>query len=132
MAQPTIMIVAEAYAVTMSAVLDAMGRGHGTFSRRALAAVIDPLTITHRATRDMGAEEEFAAQARAMAENRDLPPINGVWGENGVPTAAEAQEAMEHFTVVCASGPGVDMNALHLATLASMGLVDWYPPEEEE
>lgn len=132
MAQPTIMIITEAHKHTMSAVLEAMGRGAGTFTRRALASVSDPLTITHRATRDMGAEEVFAAQARAMAENRDLPPITGTWGENGVPTAAEAQEAMAHFTVVCASGPGVDMQALHIATITAMGLVDWYPPEEDE
>jgi hypothetical protein len=52
----------------------------------------------------MNADVELEAAWRAMASRNDLPAITGVWGENGVISAADAQAAMSGLSVHSVAG----------------------------
>jgi len=90
--------IATAAAVThVNAVLEAMGRGPGSLTRKA-TNVPNPAwdaTPTHWYMSDQGVTAEFQAQLLGFS-NGDLPPLppGTVWGENGVISAADALAAI--------------------------------------
>ncbi len=97
MLAPTICICTAAAKTDLNRVWDAMGQGPNTFSVALCAD--DPGATwetppTHYLMQDMGAQQTDVDIWTAMAQNNDLPPISGVWGEDGVITAAEAQTAI--------------------------------------
>ncbi len=78
-------------------VLEAMGRGPNSLSRKATSTP-NPTwetAATHKYMSDQGVTGEFAAILLGFA-NGDLPPLPDgvVWGENGIISAADALEAI--------------------------------------
>jgi hypothetical protein len=110
MALNVIAIGAAAYAANINAVLEAMGRGPGSLSRK-LTTVVDPEwteeSVTHYFMSDQGVTEEFVTILLGFP-NGDLPPLpeGTVWGENGVISAQDAIEAIDgaNFKVFVSSG----------------------------
>jgi hypothetical protein len=90
--------IATAAAVTnVNLVIEAMGRGPGSISRKA-TTVANPAwtaTPTHFYMSDQSATPELQAIFLGFA-NGDLPPLpeGVVWGENGVISAADALDAI--------------------------------------
>ena len=102
---PCILIVTATHAVDMSAVFAAQGRGPSTFTQgRRLVAVGTTSPVVARLAQDMSATTALEAAWRAMAADNDLPAISGVWGENGVISAADAQAAMAGLSVHSVAG----------------------------
>jgi hypothetical protein len=102
---PCILIVTATHAADMSAVLEAQGRGPNTFTQgRRLVDVGSTSPVVARLTQDMSATATLEAAWRAMADDNDLPAITGVWGENGVISAADAQAAMAGLSVHSVAG----------------------------
>ena len=103
----------------VNAVLEAMGRGPGSISRKA-TTVANPAwdaTPTHFFMSDQGVTPEFQAQLLGFA-NGDLPPLpeGVVWGEDGVISAADALAAIAspNFSFASFSGaftPGEQVQA---------------------
>lgn len=91
---PSILIALEAQHVALDAVLQAQGQGAGTFiqGRRVVAAGTSGPVVA-RFAQDMSATPELEASWRAFAQTGDPPEIAGVWGEDGVISAADAQTA---------------------------------------
>jgi hypothetical protein len=100
---PCILIVLTANVTGMNRVIEAQGRGPGTFSRRLVAVDTAGPVIAHFA-QDMSATDALETSWRAMASDRDLPAISGVWGEDGIISAADAQTAMMGLTVHSIAG----------------------------
>jgi hypothetical protein len=105
---PVICIVAAAQKDNANLVWDAWGQGPATFGNLKLTTVVDPVyteTPTHYAMANSGAQDSEVAIMQAMA-NGDLPPISGVWGEDGVIPAADALIAINgaNLQVYSASG----------------------------
>ena len=100
---PCILIVLTANVTGMNRVIEAQGRGPGSFSRRLVAVNTAGPVIAHFA-QDMSATDALETSWRAMASDRDLPAISGVWGEDGIISAADAQTAMTGLTVHSIAG----------------------------
>ena len=100
---PCILIVTTTHVTGMNSVVEAQGRGPGTFSRNLVAAGTTNPVVAHF-SQDMSATDTLEAAWRAMASDRDLPAIAGVWGEDGVISAADAQAAMSGLTVHSVAG----------------------------
>jgi hypothetical protein len=99
------MIVTEAHAVGMSAVLDAQGRGPNTFTGgRQLVAAGTTAPVVARLTHDGNGTTELETEWRAMSNDKDLPKIEGSWGENGVISSLDAENAMGGLTVYSVGG----------------------------
>ena len=90
--------IATAAALTnVNLVLEAMGRGPGSITRKA-TTVADPAwdaTPTHWFMSDQGVTAEFQAQLLGFS-NGDLPPLPDgvVWGVDGVISASDALAAI--------------------------------------
>lgn len=92
---PAIVICAAAHVTNANLVWEAMGRGPNNISRKMCA--IDPeatweTPATHFMMQDMSAQDTNVAIWQGLCEG-DLPPISGVWGEDGVISAGAAQAA---------------------------------------
>lgn len=102
---PSILIVTEAHHIAVDAVLAAQGRGAGAFTMgRHLVAVGTSGPILARMCQDMSATAELEAAWRAYAASGDLPDIVGVWGEDGIISAADAQAASVGLSVHSVAG----------------------------
>lgn len=85
---PRITIAVASAITNLNRIGAAMGAGSVYFSGRKLCA-IDPnatyqTPATHWLSQDMSALDSDAPVFQGMAQNADLPPITGVWGEDGV------------------------------------------------
>ena len=102
---PSILIALEANHIALDRVLEAQGQGSGTFIQgRHLVAIGTSGPILARFAQDMSATAELEASWRAFAANADLPEITGVWGEDNVIGAADAQAASAGLTVHSVAG----------------------------
>lgn len=129
MQAPTICICTAAARTNINLIWEAMGRGPGTFSRKLCA--VDPNATyeepaTHYLMQDMSATDENVAIWSAMAENNDLPPITGTWGEDGVISSQDAQAAISSGNLFVFPAYGLDGEQSELdwrnGVLAGMGL----------
>ena len=107
---PSIVICTAAVRDDINLIWEAMGRGPNNISRKLCA--IDPeatweTPATHYMMQDMTATDADEANWKAMAENNDLPPIEGVWGENGVISASNAQAAISGGNMQVYSAAGL-------------------------
>lgn len=92
---PTILICTDAAVVDVRLVWGAMGQGWDTFGRKLCSSATEatPETPpTHWLMSDAGSQSDMVTAWQAMA-NGDLPQIDGVWGENGIISAAAAMAA---------------------------------------
>ncbi len=122
-----IIAIGKLAAVTnINLVLEAMGRGPGNISRPATSTP-NPTwqtTPTHKYMSDQGVTVEFANILHGFA-NGDLPPLpEGVRGENGIISAADALAAISPANFAFASfneafTPGEQV----AAALDALGLV---------
>lgn len=102
---PSILVVTEAVYQDVERVLEAQGRGAGTFTYGVkLVATGTTTPVTHRMCQDMSATAELEAAWRAYAATGDLPDISGTWGIGGVISAAAAQAAHVGLTVHSVAG----------------------------
>lgn len=102
---PSILVVTEATYQDVERVIEAQGRGPGTFTYgRKLVAVGTTTPVVARMCQDMSATAELEASWRAYAANADLPQITGTWGVGGVINAAAAQAASVGLTVHSVAG----------------------------
>lgn len=122
--QPVICIIAAAAKTNANLVWAAMDRGPDTFS---VPLTSDPApttesVVSHYLMADSSTTVEDVQAWQAMA-NGDLPQINGTWGENGVISAADAQEATSatNLQVYSASGDVTPVQHM-LGILAGRGL----------
>lgn len=122
--QPVIAIAAAATIVNTRKVWEAQDLGPEAFSR---ALTDDPSptpqsTVTHYLMSDDSCTVEMVAAWQRMA-NGGLPEIDGVWGEGGIVSAADAMEATnaDNLQVYSASGNVVPLDHAN-AILASRGL----------
>lgn len=127
---PVVCVVTASAKTNANLVWAAMGRGPDTFSRK-LTTEANPTsgsTVTHYLMADSSSQESDVAAWQAMASG-DLPQIDGVWGENGVIGAADAQAAVSgaNLQVYSASGDVVPLDHCN-AILASRGLY-WVPAD---
>lgn len=104
--RPSILFVTEATYQDVERVIEAQGRGAGTFTYgMKLVSISDPNgPVVARMCQDMTATPALEASWRAYAASGDLPDITGVWGEGGVIGAAAAQAAHTGLTVYSAAG----------------------------
>lgn len=119
-------IGAIAAVTNINLVLEAMGRGPNSLSRKATSTA-NPTwetAATHKYMSDQGVTGEFAAILLGFA-NGDLPPLpeGTVWGENGVISASDALAAItaENFAFASfneAFTPGEQVEA----ALGALGL----------
>lgn len=127
---PVVCIIAAASKDDGNLVWAAQGRGPDTFSRRLTtdSPATTGSTVTHYLMADSSSDASDVAAWQAMADG-DLPQINGVWGENGVIGAAEAQAAVSgaNLQVYSASGDVAPLDHCN-AILLSRGL-SWVPDE---
>lgn len=103
---PCILIATAAVASALDDVLEAQGRGPGTFTngRRLVAEGTTTPVIAHLA-QDMGATDALENAWRAFADSGDLPDIgSNTWGEEGVISAAAAQAARLGLSVHSVAG----------------------------
>lgn len=130
MAHPTILLVTEAAHADMDRVLDAMGRGDKTFEwGRQIVEQGTTGPVLYRAALDMGADAEYAAALRAMAEAQTLPEIDGEWGVDGVIGATDAQYAMLGFRAFTAASTDINGYQWMMTVLDGFNLV--LKPDEE-
>jgi len=102
---PCILIVTEANHVAVDQVLAAQGRGYGSFTQgRRLVAAGTTGPVVARMCQDMGADATVEAAWRAYASSGDLPDIEGIWGEDGVISAYDAQAAHTGLSVHSVAG----------------------------
>lgn len=106
---PRIAIVTASALAGVNAICNAMGLGTAYITRKLCA--IDPeadhtTPATHYMVQDMSAQPEEDPIWQGMANEADLPPIAGVWGEDGVISAQDAQAALApgNLTVYTAAG----------------------------
>ena len=125
---PCILVVTEEHHVAIDRVIEAQGRGAGSFVQgRRLVAIGTTEPIVGRMCQDMSATGDLESAWKAYAATGDLPAIPGVWGENGVISAADAQAAHVGMTVHSVAGAvPVDWAA---SVLAGHGLM--FVPEAE-
>ena len=108
--EPFTAVVAAADRTLANAVMTAIGEG-APFGLPLCA--IDPAATsatpaTHYAMNHMGASQELVNMLR-LAGTGFLPaPISGAWGEDGLPTDAEARSAFAAMTIKPHFGPGGD------------------------
>lgn len=102
---PCILVVTEAHHVAIDRVLEAQGRGAGSFVQgRQLVAIGTPGPVLGRMCQDMSATDAIESAWKAYASSGDLPDIGGVWGADGVISAADAQAAHVGLTVHSVAG----------------------------
>lgn len=102
---PSILVVLEADYQAVERVLEAQGRGAGTFTYgRHLVATGTTTPVVARMCQDMSATAELEAAWRAYAATGDLPDITGTWGVGGVISAADAQDAHVSLSVHSVAG----------------------------
>lgn len=102
---PCILIATVAHADDLSAVLEAQGRGANTFQNgRRLVASGTSSPVVAYLQQDMSATAALEDAWRAYADSGDLPEITGVWGENGVISAGDAQAAKAGLSVHSVAG----------------------------
>lgn len=131
MAQPSILLAAEAVHIGMDLVLSAMSRGSKTFAwgvQIVEAGTSSP--VLYRLALDMGADAGYATALRAMAESQTLPVISGDWGVDGKISAVDAQTAMLGFRAFTAAGNEIDGLEWVNTVLTGMGLA--FRPEDED
>lgn len=110
MALNVIAIGAAAHVSNINAVLEAVGRGPGSLSRK-LTTTPDPEwteeLVTHYFMSDQGVTEEFVTILLGFP-NADLPPLPAgvAWGVDGVISAEDAITAIDgaNFKVFVSSG----------------------------
>ncbi|MGY6663354.1 MAG: hypothetical protein ACXIVO_13650 [Glycocaulis sp.] len=130
---PCICVASAALAADLDRVWAAMGRGTDTFT--AAMALHDPQDMenpTHYLMQDMSATEGLEALWRAFAASADLPPIDGIWGEEGVISAADAQAAsagLTVYSVAAASISPAEGQSWRDGIITSLGLVPAPPPD---
>ena len=112
---PRITIVTASAVTNLNRIGRAMGEGSVYFSGRKLCA-IDPnathLTpATHWLSQDMSAQAEDAPVWQSMAQQADLPPIVGTWGEDGVISSQDAQAALTYGNLKVYTAAGEDSPA---------------------
>lgn len=94
---PRIAIVTAAAYTDVNRICQAMGLGTAYFTRK-LCAIDENAThetpATHYMVQDMSAQSSEQDMWQGMAQEADLPPISGVWGEDGVISAQDAQAAL--------------------------------------
>lgn len=94
---PRIAIVTAAAYADLNRICNAMGLGTAYFTRK-LCAIDENAThetpATHYMVQDMSAQSSEQDMWQGMAQEADLPPISGVWGEDGVISAQDAQAAL--------------------------------------
>lgn len=94
---PRIAIVTAAAYTDVNRICQAMGLGTAYFTRK-LCAIDENATFetppTHWMVQDMSAQSSEQDMWQGMAQEADLPPISGVWGEDGVISAQDAQAAL--------------------------------------
>lgn len=124
---PRITIAIASAVVDLNRIGHAMGVGTAYFTGRKLCA-IDPnadheTPATHYLSQDMSAKDNEATEWQGMAQEADLPAIDGIWGEEGVITALEAQTALAfgNLKVFTAAGEN-DPTAWRDGILAGQGL----------
>ena len=107
---PTIVICVASARADLNRVWDAMGEGPSTFTTGLCAD--DPASTsetppTHYIMLNMAASDSDAAIWQAMAQNNDLPPISGTWGQNGVISSEDAQAAIAAGNMLVFSAAGL-------------------------
>jgi hypothetical protein len=107
---PTIVICTAATRDDINLVWEAMGRGPNNISRKMCA--IDPLATfetppTHYMMQDMSATDTDVIIWQGLCSG-DLPPISGVWGEEGIIEAATAQAACSGGNMQVYSAAGLE------------------------
>jgi hypothetical protein len=99
---PRIAIVTAAAYTDVNRICQAMGLGTAYFTRK-LCAIDENAThetpATHYMVQDMSAQDVEAPVWQGMAQEADLPPIQGIWGEDGVISALDAQTALSFGNV---------------------------------
>lgn len=129
MATPCIVICTAAVRDDVRLIWEAMGEGPSAFNRGLCA--IDPLATdqtpaTHYIIQDMGAQQEDVTIWAAMAENNDLPPISGTWGEDDIISSQDAQAAIANGNLFVFPAYGLasdqDRDNWRDGVLAGMGL----------
>ena len=119
-------IGAIAAVTNINLVLEAMGRGPNSLSRKATTnpAPTWETAATHKYMSDQGVTGEFAAILLGFA-NGDLPPLpeGTVWGEDGVISAADALAAItaENFAFASFNEAFTPGEQVH-AALDALGL----------
>lgn len=108
---PRITIVTAAALTDFNRICNAMGLGTAYLGRPLCA--IDPeatweTPATHYLANDMSALDSEAPVWQGMAQEADLPPINGTWGEDGVISAQDAQAALAFGNVKVFTAAGED------------------------
>jgi hypothetical protein len=123
---PRITIVTAAAVPDFQRICNAMGLGTAYLTRKLCA--IDPeatheTPATHWFAQDMSAQDVEAPVWQGMAQEADLPPIAGIWGEDGVISALDAQTALSfgNVRVYTAAGEN-DPTAWRDGILAGAGL----------
>lgn len=130
MTQPIVCIVKAADKTSANLVWDAWGKGPDTFSRRLTddPAPTTSSTVTHYLMADSSTSVEDVQIIQSFASGQ-LPPIAGLWGQDGVIEAADAQQAIDGDSLQCYSASGNVEPVDHVAAiLASRGLS--YVPDE--
>ena len=132
MSLPAICVCTAAVRTNVNLVWEAMGRGPGTFSRKLTdeASPTPESPATHYLMSDTSATEADVAEWQAMASG-DLPNIGqNQWGQNGIISSVDAQEATSgaNLQVYSASGDVIPIDHAN-GILASRGLK--FVPEEE-
>lgn len=104
---PRIAIVTAAAYADVTRICQAMGLGTSYFTRKLCARDQKHINTngaetdnthetppTHWMVQDMSAQASEQEMWQGMAQEADLPPISGVWGEDGVISAQDAQAAL--------------------------------------
>lgn len=110
---PRIAVIVAPAVTDMNRICEAMGLGTPYFTRKLCA--VDPLAdhntpATHYLASDMSALAEDNPEWQAMATAADLPAIQGIWGENGVISAQDAQAVLAPGNLQVYTAAGLDPN----------------------
>jgi len=128
--QPIVCLIKATDRDNANLVWAAWGKGPETFSRE-LTTDASPTTsspVTHYLMADSSTSVEDVQIIQSFA-NGQLPPILGLWGQDGVIDAADAQQAVDGDSLQCYSASGNVTPLDHCnAILASRGL-KWVPDE---
>jgi hypothetical protein len=111
---PRIVIVTAAALTDINRICHAMGLGTGYIGRKLCAE--DPqadhtTSATHYLVNDMSAQVDDDPIWQGMANDADLPPIAGVWGEEGVISAQDAQAALTFGNMQVYTAAGMDLDS---------------------
>ncbi len=123
---PRITIIKESVKDNMNLICEAMGLGTPYFTRKLCA--INPLADhttppTHYLAQDMSAQDHEAVVWIAMAVEADLPAIQGIWGENDIISAQDAQETLTPGNLQVYTAGGLDQSTGAAATAWRDGIL---------